>query len=363
MAGGRDYTAVVQPFQGTERMVEQLFPTRTFPSRRERFGTYQDIYNNNYFVTSFLYGWLQGNDQEDGAYKTGGPRQSGFYGELGKEPDDTAAADAVFVEEYISGVTNQLKDGNSLKHGFKPGAYDVVGEYARRIYDVDYNKRRASVAINPDFQAYYTGLYTTVELASKAALETAESFSNIRKKFTNNFGGITEEDAEKCWDQFRRRWHIREEDFDEVKDIATSFIIRQLGVLPEETDEDMRKQLRDPLWLDGLSSDIINAPGFKEDPLDKILYSTNMTKIVNNFKMLLWRLPFARAWLAITSSKDTGSTAHTVFGVAAGVTVAGVTGSVVAGAAAGALAEQVSKSQGDSEFDFANSEVTKLWKW
>jgi len=356
----RDYTAFVQPFQGTERMIEQLFPGEAFPNRSSRFDKYKELYEKNYFATSFLYGWMQGDNQEGANYKTEGPRQSGFYGKLGTEPDAGGFADAKYVEKYISAVTNQLKSGDT--NGAQ-GMYDIVGEYARRIYDEDYNKRRAAVVLDPDFEAYYTNYYGDKEKASKAALETAESFNVIRKKFTNNFTGIAESEAESVWDQFRRRWHIREDtEFTEIKDAATKFILNHLRVLPASTDEQLLSQLKDPLWLDGLSSDIKDAPEFSEDPLDKILYSTNMTKIVNNFKMLLWRLPFARAWLAITTSRNTGSTAYTAAGAVVGAAVSG--GNVATGAIAGYAAEQTFKALGSpDDFNFGKSEVTKLWNW
>lgn len=360
---GRDYEAFVQPFQGTERMVEQIYPGQ-YKSFNDRYDKFKELYENNYFKTSFLYGWMQGDrpGDSDDDYKKGGPRQSGFYNSLGREPDAGDWQDAKFVENYISGVSLQLRGDRVTE---KAGAYDIVGEIARRIYDREYNERRAEVVLDPSNIEYYKGLYQGSEDKVREAAEaTKEHFIQIRKSsFADTFDGITESEAESVWDQFRARWHIRNDgEFTEIRDAALDFIYERLRILPTMSDTELASMLGSE-WLDGDSSDIDYNKDDKSAMANRILFSTNMTKIVNNFKMLLWRLPFARAWLAITTSRTTSSTVANIAGVTAGVATAVATENPWLGAGAGYVVQQSVQKLGRGEFDFANSEVSKLWRW
>lgn len=371
----RPYDAVVQPFQGTETMIAQLYPDREFSRGSDRFNAYKELYSeSNYFATSFLYGWMQGNNysDEERQYKTRGPRQSGVYSSGGDNPHGTpeaeGQADARYVEQYIAGATNAVSIDTRMIQGSLLGNYDIVGEIARRIYDDDYNNRRAEIAADPEYaEKYKTMGFENADLVKAEAAKTKALFESMRKKFSDNFGGISESEAESVWDQFRYRWHIRYDDeFKEVKQAAKDFVVNHLHMGIRKQEEIDRLSPDEKLWWDGVDKDGIryNNPSADDNWVNMVLYSTNMTKVVNNFKMLLWRIPFARAWLAITTSRNTQSaTADVVAGGTFLATSAATGGNIAAGAAAGIGAGTVVQAFGRGEFDFENSEVTKLWQW
>ena len=274
--------------------------------------------DETYFVNSFLYGWIDyGQDTKSNQeVRTKSFRSSGVKVKPSKETDASEA------ETYISGATMSIK---GTTNNFS-GNFDIIGEYARRIYDKKYNERRKTVVMNQDYRDYYDSIDSTntTDKLRAVAEEQYNRFDAIRKSFPG-FGGITESQAEDTWDDFRRRWHIRkktDDNFKEVREAAVAFLT-QLGLWPATNDQ---VEAGLDKWYDGVPA--------KDTPDDskweeKILFSTNMTTIVNNFKKLMWQLPYARAWLAITTDNNTNS----------------------------------DDSTGQSDANWATSETTNAWRW
>jgi len=324
---GRSYETIVDPDQAFERLTSDTNAETLFGEQY-------------YFINSFLYGWLAGGGNNN-------PRASGYYGNF---DDANKENDAQFADKYISLLDNGIKgsiraDDNAI------GAFDIVGEIARRIYDVDYNERRLELLKDSDIASNYlrdTGL--TFDKLVEKANANYEAFNNARK-FYGDYKGDTETTAEEIWDIFRKQWHIRtDKEYLEVKEAAIEFI-NQIGLPINDPNNALGF---DENWYDGSTSGQGFDSSAESEAVDKVIFSTNMTKIVNNFKMLMWRLPYARAWLVITTGRtpDTGE-----------LLAASVGASVVTLNPVPAVAALATDALDDNPFDFKNSDITKLWRW
>lgn len=343
---GRSYDTIVDPSDAYNQLKNSVDTTQTTGNKSPEEILFDEKY---YFINSFLYGWLAGGSGDR-------PRASGYYGNF-DHPDKNS--DAQFADKYISLVDNNIKNTIRAEND-SVGAFDIVGEIARRIYDVDYNKRRAELLKDKDIATAYMrdmGISDYPKLLALAE-QNFKAFENARKFYGDTYGGENEEAAESIWDTFRSEWHIRtDKKYLEVKEAAIEFI-NQIRLPINDPNNNLGF---DEYWYDGASSGQDFTKSEEGEGLDKVLFSTNMTKIVNNFKMLLWRLPYARAWLVITTGRNPDTTGLQTAGIAgaAGTLLTGNPAALV-GAAGGAIVDSYLR---DDPWSFKTSDITKLWKW
>lgn len=229
-------------------------------------------------------------------------------------------------------------DGTSLVVGTTAHGYnvDIVGELARRMYDKHYNHFRFDGKISIDgevkelkdssqvknykndhhcsddeaISAIFGDTKSDTVMAGEAAAKTVfESFETIRKGFKDaagqTFEGITLHQANVIWDQFRESWFIHKTRYTEVRGLARLFL-QKAGYWKTNENGDVviddslrRSDNAEHFWYDGDR----NQDDAKDNPELQMLFSTNMSLIVNNFKRVFWEIPYARAWLAITTDR------------------------------------------------------------
>lgn len=302
-----------------------------FDLRLEAATRYYEEYTNRDPKAAGITGGLTSEDVASSAEPelSAAARQEQALIDSGADPESVKWFTRGFLDENVNiwSVTSTYQDYISNPDTAKNAAKtDPVGHFARLLYDREYAIRFKNWVADGSI-----GSEGMLGQADANFLGVFEDLGALDNKDAGENGGEEPKGpgevllvAEAIWDQFRHSWGIREEDIYGVReDLSVSpwgarkdYIFeskeRSIEGGDYEASELYGYSLNDPEYYKAAGNDPEDSRVsiWDDAGLDGVvaddLYDYLPTQLVGAFKRFMWQDPYARAWLIVTTTFNTG---------------------------------------------------------